>query len=213
MGIIVDLIIVAIILLCILVGYKKGLTGSLIKLVSFVVALVLAFMLYKPVANLVVENTQIDDTIKSAIVETLGAKQTENTEETTSTSILENINKNIEQATLEAREEIVETTAQETTKTIIYIGSGLAIFIAARFALFIISLFAKGITSLPIIKQIDRVGGIAYGAVEGLVIVYIALVIISLISVVWVDNPITIAITKSTLGNMLYNNNIILKLF
>lgn len=213
MGIIVDLIIIAIILLCILVGYKKGLTGSLIKLVSFVVALVLAFMLYKPVANLVIKNTQIDDTIKTAIVETLGAKQTENTEETTSTSILENINKNIEQATLEAREEIVETTAQETTKTIIYIGSGLAIFIAARFALFIISLFAKGITSLPIIKQIDRVGGIAYGAVEGLVIVYIALVIISLISVVWVDNPITLAITKSTLGNMLYNNNIILKLF
>ena len=35
MSIIVDLVILAIIILCIIIGYVRGLTGSLIKIVSF----------------------------------------------------------------------------------------------------------------------------------------------------------------------------------
>lgn len=213
MGIIVDLIIVATILLFILLGYKKGLTGSLIKLASFAIALVLAFMLYKPVASMVMENTQIDENIQSKIIDTFGVEveQKENNESKMPTTMLEDINNNIENATAEARNEIVETTAKETSITIIYFGSGLAIFIITRFVLFIISLFAKGITSLPILKQVDKAGGIIYGAVEGLVIIFILLSIISLMSVVWIDNPVILAIDKSSIGNMLYNNNIILK--
>ena len=46
MSIIIDLVIVAIIALCILIGYHKGLTGSLLKIVSFVLALIIAFILF-----------------------------------------------------------------------------------------------------------------------------------------------------------------------
>ena len=69
MGIIVDLIIIAIVLLFVFLGYKKGLTGSLIKVLSFIIAIVLAFVFYKPLANIVLENTQIDDNIKATIDE------------------------------------------------------------------------------------------------------------------------------------------------
>lgn len=215
MGIIVDLIIVAILVLFIATGYKKGLTGSLIKLASFAIALVLAFMLYKPVANMVIENTQIDEQIESAIITTFNAEETEqseNAETQMPTTMFENIGSDIENAAQEAKNEIVRNTAKETTLTIIYVGSGLVIFIVARFALFIISLFAKGITSLPILKQVDKIGGIAYGAIEGLVIIFVVLSIISFIAMVWVDNPIIPAIAKSTIGNMLYNNNILLNM-
>ena len=61
MGIIVDLILIAFFILFIFVGYKKGLAGSLIKLCSFVIALILALALYKPVANAIKDNTQIDE--------------------------------------------------------------------------------------------------------------------------------------------------------
>lgn len=212
MGIIVDLIIVAILVLFIATGYKKGLTGSLIKLASFAIALVLAFMLYKPVANMVIENTQIDEQIETAIITTFNAEETENAETQMPTTMFESIGSDIENAAQEAKNEIVRNTAKETTLTIIYVGSGLVIFIVARFALFIISLFAKGITSLPILKQVDKMGGIAYGAIEGLVIIFVVLSIISFIAMVWVDNPIIPAIAKSTIGNMLYNNNILLNM-
>ena len=210
MGIIVDLIIIAIVLLFVFIGYKKGLTGSLIKLLSFVIAVALAFMLYKPVANAIIENTEIDDNIKEAITRTFN--QEDNNEKEGEKNIpltmVENINNEIENATNEVKTTIIE----ETTKTIINVASAIVIYIIVRIILLIISLFASQITKLPLIKQADEIGGIVYGAVEGIVIVYIALSIISLISVIWVDNIAVTAITKSVLGNMLYNNNIILKL-
>ena len=92
-----------------------------------------------------------------------------------------------------------------------FAASIIVIFIAVRILLIVVSLFASQITKLPIIKQVDEIGGIAYGAVEGIVIVYIILSIISLTGVIWSDNMLVTTVTKSALGSMMYNNNIILK--
>ena len=136
MGIIVDLIIIAVVLLFIFLGYKKGLTGSLIKLLSFIIAIVVAFVLYKPVANAVIENTVIDDNIRT----TLGVEnKTENTEENVPSTIMDNINKEIENATDEVKANVID----HTTITIVNIGSGIVIFLAVRVILVLISLFAK----------------------------------------------------------------------
>ena len=208
MGIIVDLILIAFFILFIFVGYKKGLAGSLIKLCSFVIALILALALYKPVANAVKDNTQIDENIKSTIVETFG-QQEQTQEENMPKDLVQNISSEIENATSEA----VNNTAQSISDTIINIGAGIVIFIVVRLLLIIVSIFAKQIVKLPIIGLVDKVGGIAYGAVEGIVIIYIVLGLISLSSLIWVDNAVVTAITNSGIGSFLYNNNIILKIF
>lgn len=209
MGIIVDLIIIAVVLLFIFLGYKKGLTGSLIKLLSFIIAIVVAFVLYKPVANAVIENTVIDDNIRTTLSATLGVKdKTENTKENVPSTIMNNINKEIENATDEVKANVID----HTTITIVNIGSGIVIFLAVRVILVLISLFAKILTDLPVIKQVDKLGGLAYGAIEGIVIVYAVLAVISLTSVIWANNAVVTAIAKSSLGEMLYNNNIILNL-
>ena len=209
MGIIVDLIIIAVVLLFIFLGYKKGLTGSLIKLLSFIIAIVVAFVLYKPVANAVIENTVIDDKIRTTLRATLGVEdKTENTEENVPSTIMDNINKEIENATDEVKANVID----HTTITIVNIGSGIVIFLAVRVILVLISLFAKILTDLPVIKQVDKLGGLAYGAIEGIVIVYAVLAVISLTSVIWANNAVVTAIAKSSLGEMLYNNNIILNL-
>lgn len=209
MGIIVDLIIIAVVLLFIFLGYKKGLTGSLIKLLSFIIAIVVAFVLYKPVANAVIENTVIDDNIRTTLSATLCVEdKTENTEENVPSTIMDNINKEIENATDEVKANVIDN----TTITIVNIGSGIVIFLAVRVILVLISLFAKILTDLPVIKQVDKLGGLAYGAIEGIVIVYAVLAVISLTSVIWANNAVVTAIAKSSLGEMLYNNNIILNL-
>lgn len=211
MGIVVDLIIVAVMLLFIFLGYKKGLTGSLIKLLSFVIAIVLAVILYKPVGNVVIENTTIDDNIRTSLNETFGVqenKQEEKNKENVPSSIMNNINKEIENATDEVKTNVID----ETTKTVVYVGSAIVIFLAVKVVLLIVSLFTSQITKLPIIRQVDKIGGLAYGAIEGVVIVYAILAVISLTSVIWANNAVVMAIGKSTLGEMLYNNNIILNL-
>ena len=214
MGIIVDLIIIGIILLFIGVGLKKGLAGSLIKLLSFAIALIVAVALYKPVSNAIMKNTQIDENIEQAIIATFGSE--ENSSEAGQTempnNIVENINKEIKNATNEARNQIVENTSKNISNTIINIGSGLGIYIIARFILFIIGIFVNQVTNLPILKQVDKIGGIAYGTIEGIAIVYVILAIISLFAVVQPENVIVEGILKSSIGSMLYNNNLILNI-
>ena len=214
MGIIVDLIIIGIILLFIGIGLKKGLAGSLIKLLSFAIALIVAVALYKPVSNAIMKNTKIDENIEQAIIATFGSE--ENSSEAVQTempnNIVENINKEIKNATNEARNQIVENTSKNISNTIINIGSGLGIYIIARFILFIIGIFVNQVTNLPILKQVDKIGGIAYGAIEGIAIVYVILAIISLFAVVQPENVIVEGILKSSIGSMLYNNNLILNI-
>lgn len=208
MGIIVDLILIAFFVLFIFLGYKKGLAGSLIKLCSFVIALILALVLFKPVGNIIKDNTQLDENIKNTVVETF-IKKDSSEEENMPNDLIENISSEIENATTE----VVDTTAQSISDTIINIGAGILVFIVARLLLIIVSIFVKQIVKLPIIGLVDKVGGIAYGAVEGIVIIYIVLGLISLTSLIWVDNVVVTAITNSGIGSFLYNNNLILKLF
>lgn len=211
MGVITDLILIAIVMVFVIIGYVKGLTGSLIKLASFIIAIVLALILYKPLTNVVIQKTQIDEKIEEAIIQNFSKTENQN-EENMPTTLVESINNKIEKETTDARNEIVEKTAKSTTLTIMKVGTAIAIYIVARLILFIVAILAKGITQLPLLKQIDKTGGIVYGLVQGIVIVYVLLGIASLISVVWANNPIVEAINKSYIGLILYNNNIILKL-
>ena len=69
MSIVVDLIIVAIILLSTFLAYRKGLITLAIQLVAVVIAIILTLLLYKPVSNVIINLTGIDETIQNAILE------------------------------------------------------------------------------------------------------------------------------------------------
>ena len=68
MFIVVDLIIVLIFALCILLGYKRGLAGCLIKVLAFFIALAISIVLFKPASAIVTSTTQIDENIQTSIV-------------------------------------------------------------------------------------------------------------------------------------------------
>ena len=67
-GVIIDLILVALIALSIFLGYKKGLVKLGIQLVAFIIAIVATVILYRPIANLIINVTQIDETIENSII-------------------------------------------------------------------------------------------------------------------------------------------------
>ena len=69
MGIVVDIIIVAIIALSTFLAYRKGLITLAIQLVAVIIAVVLTLVLYKPVSNLIINVTGIDEMIQDAILE------------------------------------------------------------------------------------------------------------------------------------------------
>lgn len=212
MSIIIDLVVVAVIALCMIVGYVKGLTGSLIKILSFVLSIVIAFILFVPVSNFIINNTQIDEMVEKTIRETVIKEETENIKnETMPTAITDYINKKVEEVADEAKQGVVDSTAKEVAQTIVKAGTWIVLFIIARIALILLKLITSLITKLPVIKQFDKIGGILYGLIEGLIITYFAFALISCISPITKGN-LSASINKSHIGSQMYNNNLLLNI-
>ncbi len=213
MAIIIDIVIVAIIALCLFLGYRRGLTGSLLKILSFVLAIVIAFILFKPVSNLVINHTNWDDSLKTSIEQFITEK-TSTPEEKSSLPqvIVDYIDETMAQSVNEAKEVAIENTAQSVTNLIVNAGVWIAVFIIARILLIFIKFITALIAKLPVIKQFDKLGGILYGILEAFVILYVLLAIISFIAPMINNVEFIDALNKSFIGSMLYNNNILLKI-
>lgn len=210
MSIIVDLVILAIFIICIIIGYVRGLTGSLIKILSFVLSIVIAFILFIPISNLIIENTQIDENLEQSIREMIIGNG-QNEEENMPQAITDYIGQKVEGAADDAKEAIADSTANEVAITIVKAGTWIVLFIVARILLIFLRFITSLIAKLPVIKQFDKLGGIIYGILEGLIIIYVLLAIISFVSPM-LNGNLASAIDESYVGSMMYNNNLLLKI-
>lgn len=211
MPIIVDLIVIGIMLLCIIIGYVRGLTGSLIKILSFVLSIIIAFVLFIPISNFIINNTKIDDNLEQSIREMI-IKEDEGTVETEMPqTITDYINNQVEQASDSAKETIVSNTAREVSITIVKAGTWIGLFIVARILMIFLKFITGLIARLPVIKQFDKLGGIIYGILEALIIIYVLFAIISFISPM-TNASLANVIDKSYVGSIMYNNNVLLKI-
>lgn len=200
MSIVVDLIIIGIILLSVFLAYKKGLVSLAIGLVSFVIAIAVTIILYKPISNFVINSTNIDETIENIIYEkaneTLKKDEKENNE--------------ISQIVVEStKNALLPETARVLSVNIVTGGVIVILFILVKLALRFVTSLANLIAKLPIINQINKVGGIIYGLIRGLLIVYIALLLISIIGKINSDNILHKNIENSYIGKTMYENNIL----
>lgn len=213
MSVFIDLILLAIFIICIFLGYKKGLVGLVLKLCSFVLALVVSLILFKPVSNFVIDNTNFYDNIKTSIVQianTNMSTQNEYNTDTNSDFLSKYISDSIKEATEDSKDYIVESVADSLARSIISIAVFIILFVILRILLIFIKIITDAITELPIIKQFNKSGGIIYGILQSLFIIYIAFAIIAL----FIKNAaLTQAINDSYIGSMFYNNNLILMLF
>ena len=200
---VLDLIIIAIIALFAFIGYKKGLIKVAFGLISFILALIISVILYKPVSNFIINYTSIDNSIESIVEERLSSPDT--TDEETQ-NIVSNYYNNIKTASS-------SVLAKGISKTIINIGCMIIVFIVTKLILLFFKFSGDLIAKLPLIKQINHAGGFLYGLLKGFIIIYLLLALIALISpIINIDN-ILVTINKSIIANIMYNNNIIFILF
>lgn len=210
MVLIVDLVVVGILALCVFIGYKRGLTGCIIKILSFFIAIVIAFALFSPVSSIIISNTQIDENIQSSIVQIFEKEETE--EKDLKSPIISYISDEVEKATEEKKNEVVNSAAKELSVNIIKILSFILLFIATRILLIFVKALTNLITKLPLIKQCDKMGGILYGILQGFVIIFIGFALITFISTIINNYSLLEIINQSYIGSILCNNNILLKL-
>ena len=195
MGIILDIIIIAVIALSIFLGYRKGLVKIAVKLCAFLIAIVVSLVFYKPVSNLIIDNTQLDEKIESTIIEN-GTKEIEEKEDSNQNEqennekFLENVQGYVDEKVTETQNEFVEKTAKEISDRLINIVVIVGLFIITRLILILLVLISDLITSIPIIKQFNKLGGVLYGIIRGLLLIYAMLAITFLVVSISADNNI-----------------------
>ena len=215
MGIILDIVLLAILVLSIFLGYKKGLIGVAFNLCAFLLAIIITWILYTPITNAVIKNTEIDDNIRSTIVEKGVIKNSENIEdgkETEQNGVNQYIQKYVTTTITNTTNNVVEETAKVVSEKVVAIVVAIGLFIVVRIGLILLKFVAEGIAKLPIIKQFNKAGGSIYGAIRGMFIIYIFLAILFFVMSVNNSGMIANLINTSLVSKYLYANNLILNI-
>ena len=196
MGIVVDLIIVAIILLSTFLAYKKGLIMLAIQLLAVIISIVITVVLYKPISNLIINVTSIDETIQNSILEEANDIMTNKEEK--SNQIVETIQNNM-----------LPETARTIAINIIQGAVILILFVISRIVLKFVSGLANLVSKLPIINQFNRLGGSIYGLLRGVLIIYVLLLIVNLSGRISPQNTVYTTVEESYIGKAMNENNIL----
>ncbi len=212
MALIIDIIIIAIIALFVFWGYYRGLIKVAFKILTFFAAIIITLLLYKPVSNVIIDKTQIDENIENAIVEKFSSDKDEQLKEEDMQNMSEVLVKYITDYTSEVQDATVGMVAKEISIVSINIIVALGLFILTKLILIVFKALSKVLEDLPIIKQFNKTGGVIYGLLQGLLVVFVILAIISLCASMIENFGIISSINESVIGSFLYNNNIILKI-
>ncbi len=197
---IVDFIIVLIIAISTFLAYKKGLVVVAIQLVAAVIAVLITLVLYKPVTNLIVNLTSIDETIQNQILERAN-------------DAIENQNENKDKVIESIQKNMLPETARTISINVIQGAVIIILYAIMRIALRFITAIANWISKLPILNQFNKLGGAIYGIVRGIIIVYVVLIAISLIGEVNPENNIYKSIENSSIGKNMSDKNVLNVLF
>lgn len=212
MGILIDVFLILIMVLAIFIGYKKGLIKVAINFVAIIVSIVIALILYRPVANMIIVNTELDENISDGIYEKIKDVDFENitNEDKEKNEILKIADSYIKKGLESSKENVGKYVADSLTVTIIEGISFIALLIALRIALLALKLVSSFIENLPIIKQFNKSGGIVYGIIEGFFIISLILAIMYVLNPIVADGKIEENIQKSKIAKIVYENNIII---
>lgn len=154
---IADIIIIIIMFLCIFLGYRKGLIGVAVRIIGFFGALIIALILYNPISNYLINNTEIvtalQENIQSRIYSEEEIIEEDNIQ---NNNITETMGQYIEDYTQEIKTDSSEYISREAAIAIVRVGTWVGIFLIARILMIFIKIFASIISKIPIIKQFNK---------------------------------------------------------
>lgn len=199
MGIILDVILAVIILICIIVGAKRGFAKTAIETVGFFLALYVAFTLCTPIATAVADKTvkpAIVSKISTAIPET-ASSITEDAAQSVWDTLPEYVQKLATKANYTPKnladtvngqsyngsDKIANTIASDVVMPFVYnLAKIICAIILFVILLIVVKLLAKlisGIFKLPVLNGVNKLFGAAFGGVQGVLYASLFCVVIS----------------------------------
>ncbi len=200
-----DIIVIVIVAGFAIFGYKKGFVRSIVGILSLAASIVLAWLLYPVVADLLVAFG-----VESALVESIQA--------TLSTYMgggaeLETLPEAIRSAAEQGRDGMILGAAEAVAQIVLNIIAFLAVLLLSRIAIWIGIRVLNILANLPVIGFFNRTAGLLLGAVQGVIVVYIILTVIYAAAPLRESTAVSTAIQGSALTASMYENNPIINIF
>lgn len=225
-----DYAVLGLIVIFAFVGFTKGFVMTIFKIVSFF-ACIYASIKFSPVLTGMLEKTPIFDGIKKSIMQTLLLRGQEvsasSSAAVSGTAGVDAVIKSLplpeffkksmveklpSPSSLIDIQGITNAIGDELTKMVISVISLIALYIILRIVMAFIGIILKGVSKLPVFKQVDRMGGFLLGALEG----FLAIFIICAVLMLFNANPnfasVFSALDNSMFANWFYENNFIISM-
>ncbi len=216
---ILTIVILAVFVLCVFSGYKKGFLKTAFSLVSWILVLVLCNFVTPIVTDVLVQNTEVevvvyetvDVKVKDALEEAMqnqGVSELEAALPAELKDLLLGENESISDALMNAA--TIDVTP--VVDGIIGILGFVITVIVLRIAMVIVE-FALGVVAkLPLIGPADKLLGLACGAGKGLIWCWVILAIVSVLALTGVNTEFAGYISQSEILTWLQDNNLLLNL-
>mgnify|MGYP003305359782 CR=1 FL=1 len=227
-------VILAVILLCVLAGYKNGFLKTAFSLVSWIVVLVICNVATPMVTQMLIEKTDIETTIQFVLDAKINEMMSNVMTETGLSDLPESLPEDMSfelpeelQAALPeelrnilaAGSQITDGISQDAlvdtaliAEKVVGIISLLMVLVFSRVAIMVVNIVLGIASKLPLIGPLDKVLGLVCGAGKGLIWSWIVLTIVSVLALTGINTEWAAYISQSELLVWLQNNNMILKL-
>ena len=176
-------------------------------------------MFYKPVMNIIKENTGFEVWLSEYLYSmNLDETTSESGEILTISESGENYIENLPQLVVDmiGLEEIKENAKVTIINKIVDFAlkllSIIIVYILAKIILYLIVLILDSVAQLPVLKQFNELFGLLLGGILGLIQIYTICAIIAFVSSMPSMNGIGIIINDSAFAHVFYNNNLLLQM-
>lgn len=210
---IIDIVLILVIVLSAFIGYKKGFVKVIVKLGTFLIALVLAFLLQSSVAKFIGEDIGFKNTISTTVQNKLSdyVKSKED-DKKTDIKMLEKTIDEINSAAEEKKAEVIQKWANNIADFILKGLSFIIIFFTVAIVMGILSLILNTVVKLPVLDTLNGVLGLGAAVILMTVRIMILLTIIYFVSPLEIIQPVINYINTSCITKLLYENNIIVNI-
>ena len=215
--IILDLIVIAIYILSIYFYKSKGFLKSSETIISLILTYVLMSSVL-PFFEEFISESSIGESIHSSVYNTIVNPKTPEEEKSEDNNIaLPDFMQNALDDKLkdinEAKDNMLTTTAEQTSNLIIKLISVILLFLLVKLGIFLLFRVLELFSGLAPLNFVNRALGIILGIINASIIVYILCAVAVILVPVEYSQTLKEAISRTYLTQFFYNNNFLIKFF
>ncbi len=199
--------VIGIIAICGLIGKKKGLVKIVLSMVATVLAMLVSSILTTPICEFLKEKLGVVDKIKEVVAESLKDIKLDDVsylEELQLPAIIKDkIIEGVQNIEIPIKDYVIESIATVAMSAIVFVVIFIIATVAISIAIGVLDIIAK----LPLIKQANEAGGLAAGLVYGIVVVWVAMIVLTALSSTAWASDILLIIGDNKLLSFIYDSN------